>query len=404
MRNCARRKAGTEGFSLLTLVVVLAVVAILAAVLGPMLYRQAMQARVKATEKEMAALQTGLLDFHSDTGRFPDAGEGLRALVEDPGAAGWQGPYLGGQRLAALQEILTDAFGSPYVYDPAPTTNPHRGAEVVLASAGLDNSLTSGGVGLVWDLEQDGDDLLVLVDTAVDNRLAVQAARAELQDLQDAAQAHFEDHAAYPATLAELAGAYLDPGPENAALVDPWRRDYLLNVDETVRPNTLTLRSPGPDRVDEGGGGDDVFLQTDSTLPGRRGTLRILGVAQARLNAEPGLSLTGDWSQDGGTLGLGAAHLVDGWNQPLDEAVSLRTVVSAGPDGDFLTADDNLPAGVIPDDGSATPPDWDPNGYYTLGDLVTHSGAVWECLQTHQCFGDPNWAPGVAPSLWALAE
>ena len=404
MKRTAARKNGRAGFSLLALVVALAVVAVLAGVLGPMLYRQAMQAKVDATRDEMAALQDGLLRFHADTGRFPTAAEGLAALVRDPGADGWRGPYLGGQRRPAVEEMLQDAFGNDYVYDLAPTTSPARDADLLLASGGLDGAISNGGAGLTWVLDHDTDDLLVVVDAEAEDRLARQNGEEELRALVQAAQTFFEDNAAYPTTTVELVGTYLDAGPDNGALSDPWRRPYLLVVDSGAHPPTLAVRSSGPDGVDAGGGEDDLLLVVDSTVPGRRATTRLLGVAQSRLNAEPTLALTGDWSQDGAALGLGTPHLVDGWNQPLDEAVSLRTVVSAGPDGDFLTAADNLPPGIIPDEGSSTPPDWDANGYYTIGDLVTHNGQVWECLQTHQCYGDPNWAPGVAPSLWALAE
>ena len=40
---------------------------------------------------------------------------------------------------------------------------------------------------------------------------------------------------------------------------------------------------------------------------------------------------------------------------------------------------------------------------YTLGDVVTHSGQTWTALQSHTYAGDPNWAPGIAAALWALA-
>ncbi len=37
---------------------------------------------------------------------------------------------------------------------------------------------------------------------------------------------------------------------------------------------------------------------------------------------------------------------------------------------------------------------------YNQGDKVTYEGKSYECLQTHTYNGDPNWAPGVAHSLW----
>ena len=45
-------------------------------------------------------------------------------------------------------------------------------------------------------------------------------------------------------------------------------------------------------------------------------------------------------------------------------------------------------------------PAWDGQGYtYAEGDLVTHDGQTWRCLQAHS--SQPDWAPGAAPALWA---
>lgn len=39
-------------------------------------------------------------------------------------------------------------------------------------------------------------------------------------------------------------------------------------------------------------------------------------------------------------------------------------------------------------------------GQYGIGNLVRHNDQPWRCLQTHDSTGNPNWCPGVAPSLW----
>lgn len=33
-------------------------------------------------------------------------------------------------------------------------------------------------------------------------------------------------------------------------------------------------------------------------------------------------------------------------------------------------------------------------------DIVQHNGQPWRCLQAHDSTGNPDWCPGVAPSLW----
>jgi hypothetical protein len=48
--------------------------------------------------------------------------------------------------------------------------------------------------------------------------------------------------------------------------------------------------------------------------------------------------------------------------------------------------------------------EWDANTFYTAGDYVTFNGQVFRALLTHQGFGDPNWNPKLAPSLWELTN
>ena len=39
---------------------------------------------------------------------------------------------------------------------------------------------------------------------------------------------------------------------------------------------------------------------------------------------------------------------------------------------------------------------------YTQGEIISYRGFQWEVLQSFTFFGDPNWHPGIAPSLWRL--
>jgi hypothetical protein len=41
---------------------------------------------------------------------------------------------------------------------------------------------------------------------------------------------------------------------------------------------------------------------------------------------------------------------------------------------------------------------------YKLGELRSHTGASWKCDQAHSAAGDPNWAPGIAQSLWTKVQ
>lgn len=58
----------------------------------------------------LAAYRSGLERFRDDTGSYPDPDAGLRAMRENPGVEGWQGPYV------SLNVPPQDVWGSPFVY------------------------------------------------------------------------------------------------------------------------------------------------------------------------------------------------------------------------------------------------------------------------------------------------
>ncbi len=350
MNDMKRKSSRTrDGFALMGILVVIAVVAILAGVLGPMAYRQMMEGKIRDTQQEMQTIEIALGQFFTDTGRFPTEAEGLAALVSDPGLPGWQGPYLTGTRWASLQEVARDAFGEAYVYDLDPDLNPPSATEILLASGGSDHTLTSGGLNGIWSVTNPGNDILVRVDSDRWNRGKAGAVREELQALSDAAKAYFQDNGIFPTAFSDLAGAYLDAGLDGEAFTDPWQRSYGLSVDNGATPPTLQVFCLGPNGLNDGSLGDDIRLNVDSVGPGRARTTHLLAVAQAAVTSQSTTDLTGDWSADYLAFGLSEVFLRDGWGQLLEESMALRTLVSAGPDGNYLTADDNIPRGVTPD-------------------------------------------------------
>ncbi len=348
--NEERTRDGTwSGFTLIEVIVAVAIVAVLAGAITPLVFRELMQAREEATLRELNALSAGLAAFYQDTGRLPAESEGLAALVSDPGVHGWQGPYVGGGRGDPVAEATTDAFGRAYLYDLAPTTTPANVADAIIASRGADGTLSSGAVGGTWTVAGDGDDLLELVIIGPLDRDKISRSQLDLAAIADAARAYYEDRAAFPATLGALVPGYLDPGFGGGNLSDPWRQPYLLVLQSGgAAPDVLLARSRGPNRQDNGGGGDDLQVAVSSAPPGRKTTLHKLDIAQTILNANSHLALTGSWPADRLALGLAPAFDTDGWGRPFGINVPSRTVFSAGPDGNSLLADDNLPPGVGP--------------------------------------------------------
>ncbi len=336
--------------------ILLAVAAILAGALAPAYYRHLMEAREQDTLAELVALADGVRAFYRDTGRVPTQAEGLAALTSDPGVSGWQGPYLVTLDEEPALAATTDAWGQTYVYDAAPTLDTGEAAAALIASGGRDRALTAGSLDGTWTSTAPDDDLLQAVHLDPEDREMDQETAREMEAIAAAAQQYFRENGAYPASLDDLEDAFLDAGLAGDALRDGWRRAYILAPDASAVPPALEIRSRGPDGVDGAGGGDDLARTYTSAAPGRRATLHEIGIAQAVLDANPGLALTGDWSADRAALGLDAFLHEDGWGTAYELRCSDRLVLSAGPDADYLTPDDNIPPGVVPDDCAVIPP------------------------------------------------
>ncbi|MBC2836542.1 type II secretion system major pseudopilin GspG [Paragemmobacter straminiformis] len=122
------------GFTLVELLVVLVILALLAALVGPRVVGYMGQSRVKTAKIQIASYQTALELYHLDMGRYPAQSEGLDALTNaPPSSGGWNGPYLN-------KAVAADPWGNAYAYVAAPD-----GATYRLSSYGADGK--EGGEG-----------------------------------------------------------------------------------------------------------------------------------------------------------------------------------------------------------------------------------------------------------------
>lgn len=136
------KRQDEDGFTLVELLVVLLILALLAALVGPRVIGYMGQSKVKTATIQIAAYKTALELYHLDVGRYPDPAEGLAALTAAPaGAQGWAGPYLD-------KALATDPWGNPYVYHSSPD-----GAGFQLKSLGSDGK--EGGEGDAADISSD---------------------------------------------------------------------------------------------------------------------------------------------------------------------------------------------------------------------------------------------------------
>jgi general secretion pathway protein G len=99
-----------SGFTLIELMVVIIILGILATIVMPRVLDLPVQARRRAAAAQIAILKAALERYAVDTGEYPATGQGLKALVGDPGAKGWGGPYLQDGR------VPEDPWGNAYVY------------------------------------------------------------------------------------------------------------------------------------------------------------------------------------------------------------------------------------------------------------------------------------------------
>ncbi|MBV8335650.1 MAG: type II secretion system major pseudopilin GspG [Alphaproteobacteria bacterium] len=100
-----------RGFTLLELLVVLAILGLLIGLVAPAALRQLGSAKEKIAHQSIERL-AGVLDIYKlDVGTYPTTEQGLLALVERPsGITHWNGPYLKGDK------VPEDPWGRPFVY------------------------------------------------------------------------------------------------------------------------------------------------------------------------------------------------------------------------------------------------------------------------------------------------
>ena len=111
------------GYSLLEILVVLAIIALIVAVVGPRLFAQLDRSKTTTSRVQIRSLEAALDTMRLDIGRLPTDQEGLGLLVQaDPAQTpGWAGPYLD-------KAVPVDPWGRPYVYSaPASSSTPAGG-------------------------------------------------------------------------------------------------------------------------------------------------------------------------------------------------------------------------------------------------------------------------------------
>jgi general secretion pathway protein G len=139
MRRQKINNMNVRGFTLLELLVVMVIIGLLAAYVGPKYFSQVGKSEIKMAQAQIDALEKALHQYRLDVGSYPLTEQGLMALVNRPSnEPRWQGPYL--SKLPPA-----DPWGRPYVYK-----YPGERAEFDLLSYGKDGQ--PGGDGEAADI------------------------------------------------------------------------------------------------------------------------------------------------------------------------------------------------------------------------------------------------------------
>jgi len=136
-----RASGGEAGFTLVEILVVITIIGLIMALVGPRVLNYLGESKVKAARIQVESFASSLDLFYLDAGRYPTTSEGLVALAQRPGAINtWNGPYL---RTGA---VPNDPWGHPYIYRSPGEHGPYD-----IISYGSDGQ--QGGTGTAADIE-----------------------------------------------------------------------------------------------------------------------------------------------------------------------------------------------------------------------------------------------------------
>ena len=109
-----------NGFTLVEILVVIIVIALLATLVAPNVFRHVGRAKDTTARAQVELLSAAVEAYRLDNDRFPTTEQGLAALrtppTQEPRPRAWRGPYL-------RREVPVDPWGRPYIYRSPGTVN-----------------------------------------------------------------------------------------------------------------------------------------------------------------------------------------------------------------------------------------------------------------------------------------
>lgn len=125
--NRAKIRNNEKGFTLIEIIIVVIILSLIAALVGPRLFKKVEKSKQQITKTQIVMIENSVKMFKLDTGRYPTTEEGLKVLLENTGGiSNWDGPYL-------EKGIPRDPWGKDYVY-----TYPGKNYTFEIVSLGAD--------------------------------------------------------------------------------------------------------------------------------------------------------------------------------------------------------------------------------------------------------------------------
>jgi general secretion pathway protein G len=139
------KKNNEAGYSLLEILIVLAIMGLLATLVAPRLFTQLDRSKITAARAQAKSIRLALDSFKLDTGRYPSQQEGLKVLMAAPqnDNGSWFGPYMDGK-------LPNDPWGNSFVYEQPKLDSNGRELSPHVISLGSDNA--PGGTGNAADI------------------------------------------------------------------------------------------------------------------------------------------------------------------------------------------------------------------------------------------------------------
>jgi general secretion pathway protein G len=127
-RRCLSSR-GESGFTLVEMLVVITIIGLIMALVGPRVLGYLNDSKLKAAKIQIETFSSALDLYYLDNGRYPTTSEGLAALVQRPSGSdsAWSGPYLN------RREVPVDPWGNAYGYRSPADSAPY---EVISSGAG----------------------------------------------------------------------------------------------------------------------------------------------------------------------------------------------------------------------------------------------------------------------------